>query len=173
MDVLTFSLDDQAYGLPVGRVREVVRAVAIRALPGAPEIAEGVIGVRGSLVPVLDLRARFGHPPRAVDPDHHLILAEAGGRLLAFRVDAARNVESVEPSTLAPVPGWSGRAEYVAGLARTERGLVVIHDLDTFLSDSEAASLDAATAGHTATAEHTVTAGDTATAEHTATGGKG
>lgn len=149
MDILTFHLDDHAYGLPVGRVREVVGAVAIRPLPGAPEIVEGVIGVRGALVPVLDVRARFGHPPRAVDPDDHLVLAEGGGRLLAFRVDAARNVESVEPSALAPVPGWSGRAEYVAGLAQTERGLVVIHDLDTFLSDSELASLDAATGADT------------------------
>lgn len=143
MDVLVFELDERAYALPVERVEEVVRAVAITPLPGAPEIVEGVIRVRGRVVPVLDVRARFGHARRPLHPDHHLILANAEGRVLALRIDRCRGLETLEPERLDPL-ARSGSTPYVAGVARSERGLVVIHDLDTFLAESEAAALDLA-----------------------------
>lgn len=85
--LLAFELSGQRYGLPLAAVLEVVRAVAITPLPGVPPVVEGAINVRGRVVPVLDLRARFGLPPHPLDPDQHLVLARTGRRLVAVRTD--------------------------------------------------------------------------------------
>ncbi len=145
--LLIFMLGRQRFALPVGVVREVVRAVAIAVLPRAPAIVEGVINVRGAIVPVLDIRSRFRLPPEPLHPDQHLILARAGARLVALRVDRATDFVTVEPSAIETgaraVPG----VEHVAGIARLPDGVLVISDLHAFLALDEAAQLDAAVAG--------------------------
>src|SRR5262249_18625738 len=68
LDVVVFEVHGRQYALPAGQVRELVRAVALVPLPGAPAVVEGVFNLRGKVVPVLDIRGRFGLPPRALDP---------------------------------------------------------------------------------------------------------
>src|SRR5215813_89561 len=85
--LLTFELDEQRFGLPMADVREVVRVAAFARLPKAPEVIEGVLNFRGALVPVLDIRARFGLPPRSVRTSDHLVVARAAKRTVAIRVD--------------------------------------------------------------------------------------
>lgn len=146
LSLLVFRLGSGRFGLRAEVVQEVVRAVAVAPLPKAPPVVEGVIDVRGRIVPVLDIRARFGVAPRPLDPDQHFILAFAGARLVALRVDRATELRSVGTDAV-EVPGQSTPGvEYAAGIARLPDGLVVIHDLDAFLSLEEAAVLDAATA---------------------------
>src|ERR1700720_4210722 len=88
-EVLVFEVGGQRYGLPSPDVREIVRAVTLTPLPRTPAIVEGVINLRGTVVPVLDIRARFRLPARAVEHTDHLIVAWAGQRLVALRVDRA------------------------------------------------------------------------------------
>jgi purine-binding chemotaxis protein CheW len=148
--VLVFLLDDVRCALPLDVVREVVRAVRITPLPTAPDVVEGVIDVRGDIVPVLDLRARLGLDARSVSPDHVLILAEAGGRTIAVRADRVEWIaeaeadagELVEPERIARGIG------YLAGVARTREGMVMVHDLAAFLRQGEAEALEAALAAH-------------------------
>ncbi|HYT87347.1 MAG TPA: chemotaxis protein CheW [Gemmataceae bacterium] len=136
-EILVFEIGGQRYGLPVADVRELLRAVTLTPLPQAPAIVEGIINVRGTIVPVLDIRRRFRLPARAPEHTDHLIVASAGGRLVALRVDhalevtrlAAANVDRAE----AVLPG----VDYVAEVAKCPDGLVLIHDLQTFLSASE------------------------------------
>ena len=150
MDILLFELDGQRYGLPADRVREVVRMVAIAPLPRAPEIVEGVVNVRGEIVPVYDLRARFALPARAPDPAQHLIVLTAGARSIAVRVDVAESLESVPDaemvpsSVLATAAGGARTARHLAGVAPTADGALVIYDLDDFLSTEESAALEGA-----------------------------
>lgn len=144
MDVLVFEVGGQRYGLPAAEVQEIVRAVTITRLPKAPPIVEGVVDVRGTLAPVLDLRARFGLPPKPAEPGDSLILARAGPRLVAVRADRALELVRVDPAELTPAHLVARRLEYVAGVARLADGLLLIHDLRTFLSMAEAQRLDEA-----------------------------
>lgn len=126
---------------------EVARTVAVAPLPKAPPIVEGVINVRGSLVPVLDIRQRFGMPPSALTPDQHLIIARSGPRVVALRVDRALDLVVVDEDSIHSAARVAPGVEYVAGIARLADGLLVIHDLESFLSLDEAQQVDAAIVG--------------------------
>jgi purine-binding chemotaxis protein CheW len=143
-DVLIFALDAHRFALPAEVVVEVVRVVASAPLPGAPAIVEGAINVRGTIVPVLDVRTRFGLPAAEVDPDQHLILARAGRRVVALRVDRALALLPVPDAALVPVERVAPGTPLVAGVAGLPDGVLVIHDIERFLSLDEAQRLDAA-----------------------------
>jgi purine-binding chemotaxis protein CheW len=144
VQLLTFDLSGRRFALPASAVREVTRAVAITALPKAPPIVEGVINVRGTVVPMLDIRQRFGLPPASVAPEQHLLIAQAGGRVVALRVDRAVDLVSVDEAAIESAARVVPGVEYVAGIAKLPDGLIVIHDLERFLSLEEAGQLDAA-----------------------------
>lgn len=144
MNVMVFERESARYGIALEDVREVVRAVAITRLPGAPAVVEGVIDVRGELMPVLDMPRRFGLASRAVEPDELLILARAAARTVALRTQRVLWMGEIEVEDAEHI---TSGAEYVAGVARLEDGLVLIHDLGTFLSQAEAAALDHALDG--------------------------
>jgi purine-binding chemotaxis protein CheW len=143
-EVLVFEVEGQRYGLPTADVRELVRAVTITPLPDAPAVIEGVVNVRGRVLPVLDMRARFHLPARPLDPSDHFIVASAGPRGVILHVDGATHLALLDETSIQPSPTLGPSATYVAGVAKLEDGLVLIHDLATFLSDAEAESLDEA-----------------------------
>jgi len=141
MDILLFTLDGHRYGLSTIDVQEVVRAVAIAPLPKAPPIVEGVIDARGRLVPVLDIRSRFRLLSKALSPSDFFVLARRGDRLVALRVEpglALAQIAEIDTDSLEPIVSGT---DYVAGVARHPDGLVLIHDLQTFLDAAEAAQL--------------------------------
>jgi len=144
--VLVFELGGQRLGLSASVLREVIRAVAIAALPKAPPIVEGVINLRGTIVPVLDIRQRFALPPVPLAPDHHFLIAHANGRLVALRVDRALDLVAIDEHAIASPADVAPGAEHVAGIVKLNDGLLVIHDLERFLSGDEARRLDAAVA---------------------------
>lgn len=152
MDILTFELDGQRYAFPAGRIVQVVQMVAISPLPGAPPVVEGVVNVRGKIVPVFDLRGRFGLPPRPADPGQHLIILSGSPRLAAVRVDSAEDFVSIPDAEVTPAAPLSeagiasSGTRHVAGIAATEEGTTVIYDLAAFLSLAESSTLDAALA---------------------------
>ncbi len=140
-DLLTFDLGSQRCAVALADVVEVVRMVAMSHLPDAPPLVEGIINLRGQVVPVLDLRARFGLASKAVDLSDHLVVARAGPRLAAIRVDHARALVDVGPGD---VEAGASTGNALAGVAKLPDGLVLIHDLATFLSAAEGERLDAA-----------------------------
>ena len=140
--IVVFRIDGVRYGLRLEQVEELVRMVETVPLPGAPAIIEGAVDVRGSVVPVLDVRARFGHPPRPAQVDDRLIVARAGRRRVALRVDAVVGIERVAPSTDALANLGAPASVRLAGVAALPDGLVLIHDLAGFLAEAEARGLD-------------------------------
>ena len=124
--------------------------VEISPLPGAPAIIEGIVNVRGTIVPVLDLRARLGLPPRAIDLAQHLIILASGARSSAVRVDVAEDFVSIPDAEITASLGDSGikgaASRHVAGIAATPDGTTVIYDLSAFLSQVEIKTLDDALA---------------------------
>lgn len=146
MALLVFFLGSERFAVIAGVVQEIVRAVAVAALPRAPAIVEGAINFHGTIVPVLDIRHRFRLPSVPLHPDQHFIIAQTGPRLMALRVDRATEILEVDESTVEPASRSVPGAEYVGGIAKLPDGLLVIHDLERFLSLDEAAQVDAATA---------------------------
>ncbi len=145
--LLIFTLDDYLYAVSLSCVEKVTRLVEVTPLPKAPEIVAGVINLRGRVVPVLDVRARFGLPQRAMRLGDQLIIARTSRRTVAIVVDGAGDVvecpahDAVTAKEI--VPGM----EYVTGVVKLPDGMLFIHDLDEFLSLEEEETLEAAMSG--------------------------
>lgn len=142
--IVTFEVAGRQFGLRVPDVREIVRAVAVIPLPGAPEVVEGIVDIRGALVPVLDLRSRLGLSKKPVSPSDHFIVTEPGGRTLVLWVDGVHSLVSPPAGGIEPLPEDAPRAEYIAGVVKLPDGLVLIHELLRFLSPTEDAALEEA-----------------------------
>jgi purine-binding chemotaxis protein CheW len=146
LDLLVFELAGARYALELSCVREVVRAVFITPLPGAPAVVEGIVDVRGEVVPVYDLRLRFGLPPRPLHPDEELVTAWTGDRRVGIRCERADWLGRVEASRVRDPAGFRVRNSRVSGVVQLEDGLVLIHDLSAFLEQGESEALDRALA---------------------------
>src|SRR5262245_8682454 len=142
LEVLVFEVAGRRYGLAAADVRELVRAVAVVPLPGAPPAVEGVINVRGRVVPVLDVRARLRLPAKPVEPSDHLVIAQAGERLVALRVDRATDLVRLEAADVEEARGLLPGLESAGWVARLPDDVLLIHDLGAFLSRAESARLD-------------------------------
>jgi purine-binding chemotaxis protein CheW len=140
--ILLVEIGGQRYGLLAADVHELVRVVTIFPLPKAPAIVEGLVNVRGTIVPVLDIRTRFRLPARSVVPSDHLVLAQALTRVVAIRVDRAIELLSLNEGHFQAARSVVPDSQYAAGVAKLPDGLVVIHDLATFLNDAEGLVLD-------------------------------
>jgi purine-binding chemotaxis protein CheW len=135
---LTFLLGGQRFGVRADDVVEIVRAVRVDRLPKAPPVIEGVIDVRGAVVPVLDIRSRFRLAAKRIAPADHFIIARAKRRLVCIRADRAMDIVTLAENDIADIGGVAPTSEYLAGVGKVADGLVLIHDLATFLSEAEA-----------------------------------
>ena len=142
--VLVFDAGGGSYAVAATDVVEIARSVTVVPLPKAPAIVEGIINFRGTVVPVLDLRSRFRLPAKPPEHTDHLVIARAGERLVALRVDRARELARLDPGLVADVREVVLGTDYVAGVGLLPDGLVLIHDLATFLSQAEGRALDEA-----------------------------
>jgi purine-binding chemotaxis protein CheW len=141
MDLLTFLLDDTTYAVEAHAVIEIVARVDVTPLPAvAPHVA-GAIRYRGAVVPVVDLRARFGLAPRAPRIEDHFVVASTARRTVALVVDRVIERETVAEAAMREAPV---ALRGVAGLAATADGIVVLHDVEAALSLDEGAAVDAA-----------------------------
>lgn len=145
-EVLVFTLEGHRYALPLEDVCELVRAVRLTPLPRAPSVVEGLLNLRGELLPVLDMRRRFRLPARPLSSADHLVVAQAGPRRVSLRVDRAEGLLSLEAGQWDMAPGELPGVGYVAGALKLPDGLVLLHDLRTFLSEAEALELEEALA---------------------------
>ena len=150
MHAIVFEIGDRRFGLEVNAVREIVRAVAIAPLAGAPAIVEGVINLRGTIVPVLDVRQRFGMPRTPLTVDQHFVVARAGTRLVALRVDRALELTTLDDGAVEPLDVLAVASDYVESVAKLPDGVLVIHDLTRLLDGDEGARLDDAVDGERA-----------------------
>ncbi len=144
IELVVFALDGQRYALKLAAVERVLRAAEITPLPKLPDIVLGVLNVAGEILPVLDIRRRFHLPSRETDPADHLILARTARRRVALVVDRVSGVVERPEAEVIPAEDVLPGLEYVSGAAKLADGLVLIHDLDTFLSLEEEARLSEA-----------------------------
>ncbi len=141
---VVFVLDEQRYALHLSVVDRVVHAVHITALPQAPDIVLGVISMQGRIVPVINVRRRFRHLERAIALTDQLIFARTARRVVALLVDRVINIVECAEQDLIVARNMAPAIDYVEGVIRLKDGLILVHDLDAFLSLEEEASVDRA-----------------------------
>lgn len=137
---LTFDLDGEPYAVDILKVREIKGYEPVRELPEAPAWIMGILDLRGAILPVMDLRQRFGLPPVAPTPNTVVIILglEGGERILGVVVDAVSDVLDVRPEAIRPPPKLGAQAplRYLQGILPGER-ITMLLNADRLLSEGD------------------------------------
>ncbi|MFO7855209.1 MAG: chemotaxis protein CheW [Paracoccaceae bacterium] len=135
---VTFLVGDRAYGVDIVSVREIKQWSPTTALPNQPHYMRGVLNLRGTIVPVHDLRARFGDPLTDAAETHVVVIVWIGDQTVGVLVDAVSDIITVCGDEIRPVPGGESDMDRSAinGLVSTESGMVALLDLDALFGGS-------------------------------------
>ena len=136
LQVVVFALGDIEFGVDILRVREVERMLPITRVPHVASYVEGVVNLRGRLVPVVDLRTRLGLPPKAPTKAARIIVAQLGERHIGMIVDQVREVARIPVDQIDDNEGVLAglAAEYVGGLARMDNRVIILLAVQNILS---------------------------------------
>jgi len=140
IQVACFRLGEDIYAIDIMRIKEIIRPQKLAVLPKAPVFMEGVLNLRGAVIPVVDLRKRFDMPVREIDRDRRLLIVALAGRTLGIAVDEVTEVITVPVANIKPPPQVSQGvgAEYLVGVCLVQDDLVMLLDPDRLLTWSEA-----------------------------------
>lgn len=141
--IVAFSLGSETYGVDIASVKEIIPIQRIVSVPRSPDFVEGIINLRGRVIPVLDLRKHFGFERKKGDPNQRIVLVEVGAESIGVIVDAVSSVlripnDSVEPPAAVIV---GPEIEYIDGIAKLDKDLIVLLDLTRIISDAEKKTL--------------------------------
>jgi purine-binding chemotaxis protein CheW len=137
---LTFALGQEEYGVEILKIQEIKGFSAITPLPNAPPYVRGVLNLRGTIVPIVDLRKKFGMPEEAYTKFTVIVVVQVKGQTLGFIVDAVSDVLTVTGADIQPTPDLHGQVDtsFINGLARANEKLVILLDIDKVLTAAEA-----------------------------------
>ncbi|MGI9509422.1 MAG: chemotaxis protein CheW [Geminicoccaceae bacterium] len=142
---LTFMIDDSSYGIEITKVREIKGWSAPTELPNGPHAMRGVLNLRGVIVPIFDLRARFGQGETQPSGEHVVIIVSLGDRLIGVLVDAVSDILTMEPVEILPMPELDSGVDqrFLSGLVSQDDQLVALLRLEE-LFDIQDTSTDEA-----------------------------
>ena len=143
LQLVTFSIGEEEFGVNILKVQEIIRTMEITKVPRAPDFVEGVINLRGKVIPIIDLRGRFGLAPRGHDKNTRIIVIEINNIIVGFVVDAVSEVLRIPASTVEPPPPVVAGVEsdYVSGVGKLQDRLLIMLDLDRLLSSEDMEAL--------------------------------
>lgn len=139
IQMVGFTIGNEYYGVDICKIKEINRMTEITKVPRAPEFIEGVINLRGTVIPVINLRTKVRMPKKAYDKDTRIIIVELSGRTIGFIVDGVREVLRIPDTLLDPPPALAvgRRADYITHVAKLEDDLVILMDPEKVLSNDE------------------------------------
>jgi purine-binding chemotaxis protein CheW len=145
LQLVSFSIGQEEFGLDIQCIQEINRIVEITRVPNSPDFVSGVINLRGKVIPVIDMRKRFGFPSKESDKNTRIIVVELAEMVVGFIVDAVReviripkNITEAPPSIVAGIG-----SEYISAVAKLESRLLILLDLERILHDTEKQQLAA------------------------------
>ena len=143
IQLVTFSIGDEEFGVDILKVQEIIRTMEITKVPRAPEFVEGVINLRGKVIPIIDLRLRFGLQSKKHDKHTRIIVIEITNMIVGFVVDSVSEVLRITAGTVEPPPPVVAglESEYIQGVGKLEDRLLILLDLDKLLSSEEKLAL--------------------------------
>ncbi len=146
---LTFALADEEYGVDILAVREIRGWSHVTRIPQAPAYVLGVLNLRGAIVPVMDLRLRFGLVRESYNDTTVMIIVAIGERLFGIVVDAVSDVVDIDPAAIKPVPDLGAVVDtrYLKGLATHDEHLLMLLDVEKLMRPEDMETLDAALPG--------------------------
>ncbi len=136
LQLVVFSIGKELYGVGIESVHEIVKVPDITAVPDAPAFLEGVINLRGKIVPVVDLRKRMNLDGKEKTKSSRVLITDNGGRLVGLLVDAVSEVLKVPPESVEAPPEMvsSVGVEYITGVAKVDTGLIILLNLKKVFS---------------------------------------
>ncbi|HEY8585933.1 MAG TPA: chemotaxis protein CheW [Rhodanobacter sp.] len=150
---LTFQLADEEYGVDILTVREIRGWTRVTRIPQAPDYVLGVLNLRGAIVPIMDLRLRFGLQRETYGDNTVVIIVAVDERLFGMVVDAVSDVVDIDPASIRPVPDMGAVVDtrYLKGLATHDERMLMLLDVEKLMRPEDVETLDAAmTAVHEA-----------------------
>jgi purine-binding chemotaxis protein CheW len=147
--LISFAIGEDQYGVDIMAVREIKGWTAITHLPRQPDYVRGVLNLRGVIVPIIDLRCRFGQGLTEATPMHIVIIVQVASKLIGLLADRVLDIVSLDGIQIQPVPRvvQSSRVEFLAGLVTIDAAMIALIDLPHLLA-TPAAGLDGARASH-------------------------
>jgi purine-binding chemotaxis protein CheW len=141
LQLVSFRVADEEFGFEILRVQEIIRVQELTRVPNSPEFVDGVINLRGKVIPVITLRKRFGLEELVHDRETRIVVIEVKGAVLGFIVDSVSEVLRIPADAVEPPPRM-GRVEreYVSGVGKLDDRLLILLDVDRLLGDSQEAS---------------------------------
>jgi len=144
LQLVTFKVAEEEFGLEILKVQEIIRTMEITKVPRSPAFVEGVINLRGKVIPIIDLRRRFGLDTRAHDQQTRIVVIELGQMIVGFVVDSVSEVLRIPAATVEPPPPIVAGidSEYINGVGKLPDRLLILLDLDKLLTADERLAVD-------------------------------
>jgi purine-binding chemotaxis protein CheW len=148
MQLVSFKLGDETYGIAITKIREIILVGEITHVPETPSYVKGLINLRSTVIPVIDLRTRFALPAAELTPDSRIMVLHVGSRTIGIVVDSVNEVLRVTHQDISPAPPTvtSSGNEYMTGLVRLKEDLLILLDVDRLFGDEQTQALAEATA---------------------------
>ena len=145
LQLVSFNIGDEEFGVDILKVQEINRMLDVTRVPNAPEYVDGVINLRGKVIPIIDLRRRFGMARKEHDKSTRIVVVELSGKVVGFVVDAVSEVLRIPKSVTEPPPPIVAgiEAEYITAVGKLEDRLLILLDLEKVLSSTETTALAA------------------------------
>jgi purine-binding chemotaxis protein CheW len=141
--LVVFDVGNESFGVDIDSVQEIIRMQSITEVPGSSVFVRGIINLRGRIIPVLDLRERFGLTQAAASNSQRIVVVEVGGPVIGMVVDAVSEVLRIQSDCIEPpsaiVVGIG--SDYIRGIAKIESKLVILLQLDRLLNDEQSEAL--------------------------------
>ena len=147
LQLVSFQLAKELYGIEITKVREIILITEITRIPETPHFLKGLINLRSSVIPVIDLRARFGLPEAEQSDESRIMVLQALGKTIGIMVDAVSEVLRVKQEQIAPPPptvSGLGR-DYLSGLVKLDHRLLILLDIDRIFGQEEMLTIKQAT----------------------------
>jgi len=140
LQLVTFEINGEEYAFDILAVQEINRMLELTRVPQSPPEIEGVINLRGRIIPVLDLRTRFGMPPCERTEHHRIVVVEIRGRVIGFIVDRVHEVLRIDSSIVDTAPDMvtSIETDFIDGVGKLDDRLLILLNLDRLVSAEEA-----------------------------------
>jgi purine-binding chemotaxis protein CheW len=144
IQVVSFALGSEEYGVDIAQVQEINRMVTITHVPRAPHFMEGVINLRGQLIPIIDLRTRFGMPRTEHTKNTRIVVTEIGSKRVGMVVDSVSEVLRIPTEQIEDAPDMIAgvETEYIRGVGKMGDRLIIMLDLGRVISGSEKRDLE-------------------------------
>ena len=145
LQLVSFLIGEEEFGIDILKVQEINRMIDVTRVPSAPSYVDGVINLRGKVIPVIDLRSRLGCERKEHDGNTRIVVVEVHGKIVGFVVDAVSEVLRIPKNVTEPPPSLVARmdAEYITAVGKLDDRLLILLDLEKLFSEQEQGDLRA------------------------------